>query len=84
MWHASQSDGSAAQRCSRRRGGADAGRAEELHGELSGGRPMVQNPTVPTPSSSDLTDWLPSPNGEPIAAYDNAGEEGTPAIRTVA
>jgi hypothetical protein len=45
---------------------------------------MVQNPTVPTPSSSDLTDWLPSPNGEPIAAYDNAGEEGTPAIRTVA
>jgi hypothetical protein len=57
---------------------------KKRHGELSGGRPMVQNPTVPTPSSSDLTDWLPSPNGEPIAAYDNAGEEGTPAIRTVA
>jgi hypothetical protein len=32
----------------------------------------------------ETTLWLPSPNGEPIAAYDNAGEEGTPAIRTVA
>jgi hypothetical protein len=29
---------------------------KKRHGELSGGRPMVQNPTVPTPSSSDLTD----------------------------
>lgn len=37
----------------------------------------------------EITLWLPSPNGEPIAAYDGATEDtatedGTPAIRTVA